>query len=280
MGLTRRIFGSAFGIALLSGFAIAGAEPAPLRFQLVNRHLVIVRGGIGPLGGLRFLIDTGAMPSMLDRNIAKKLALKPQEIQVIAFGKKAKSAIAVLPEIRLGLLRFQAVTAGIGDLSFVSGVDAIIGLDILSRGSFSIDYTQRQLTFGPLSARDQGVRLEVTPPFLTIQVRISGQPFRLMVDTGSGRLVLFQHRVKDRLPLLPVNGQLLINHLAGTSRLDRVFLPTLETGGSTFGRVEGFISDASLAGYPGGIDGVLGVRALAAKRVGFDFERNRLAIAP
>jgi predicted aspartyl protease len=280
MRFTRRIFGGVLGIALQGGFTIAGAEPAPLRFQLVHRHLVIVHGGIGPLEDLRFLIDTGAMPSMLDRKVAKKLALKPQEMEFIAFGQKARVATAVLPEIRLGLLRFQAVTAGIGDLSFVSGVDAIIGLDILSRGSFSIDYAERQLTFGPLSPRDQGLRLEVTPPFLTVQVRISGQPFRLMVDTGSGRLVLFQNRVKDRLPLLPVNGQLLISHLAGTSRLDRVLLPSVEAGDSTFGRVEGFISDASLAGYPHGIDGVLGVRVLAAKRVGFDFERHRLAFAP
>ena len=91
----------------------------------------------------------------------------------------------VLPDIRLGPLRAEAVTVGVSDLSFLRGVDAIIGLDVLSRSSFSIDYKARQLTFGPLVAREPTARLEVTPPFLTVQLALAGEPVRLLVDTGS-----------------------------------------------------------------------------------------------
>jgi hypothetical protein len=121
------------------------------------------------------------------------------------------------------------------------------------------------------------VRLEVTPPFLTVQLTISGKPFRLLVDTGSRRLVLFEHRVHDRLPPLAVHGELLLNHVAGTSRLIRVFLSSLEVAGSSLNHVEGFLSDAALDNYPSGIDGVLGLRVLASRHADFDFERNRLA---
>jgi hypothetical protein len=55
-----------------------------------------------------------------------------------------------------------------------------------------------------------------------------------------------------------------------------VFLPPVDAGGTTFEHLEGFMSDAAVDGYPPEIDGVLGIRVLASKRVEFDFERNRL----
>jgi hypothetical protein len=88
---------------------------------------------------------------------------------------------------------------------------------------------------------------------------------------------LFDHQVHGRLPPFPVQGELLINHLAGTSRFNRVVLPAIDVGGSTLRAVEGFLSDASFTGFPASIDGVLGIRVLASKRADFDFERNRLA---
>jgi hypothetical protein len=121
------------------------------------------------------------------------------------------------------------------------------------------------------------VLLESTPPFLTVQLAISGRPVRLLVDTGSRRLVLFEHRVHDRLPPMQHHGELLMYHVSGTSRLDRVILPVLAVGGSIINRAEGFLSDAFVDQYPAGIDGVLGIRAIAAKHADFDFERGRLA---
>jgi hypothetical protein len=213
---------------------------------------------------------------MVDRRVAKKLGVDVQESEIVAFGDRSRVLTTVLPNIRLGPLRADAVTAGVGDLSFLHGVDAIIGLDVLLRSSFSIDYETRQVAFGPLVAREPMVRLEVTPPFLTVQLALAGRPFRLLVDTGSRRLVLFERRVRDRLPRLPVHGEQLLYHLSGTSRLHRVLLPPLDAGGTTIEHLEGFMSDAPIDGYPPEIDGVLGLRVLASKRAEFDFERGRL----
>jgi hypothetical protein len=173
-------------------------------------------------------------------------------------------------------MRADAVAAGVGDLSFLHGVDAIIGLDVLARSSFSIDYEARQIAFGPVVVREPAVRLEVTPPFLTVQLALGGQPIRLLVDTGSKRLVLFERRVGHRLPRLPFHGEKLLYHISGTSQLHRVFLPALEAGGTTIEHIEGFMSDSPLDGYPPEIDGVLGIRVLASKRAEFDFEGGRL----
>jgi predicted aspartyl protease len=264
-------------IVFSQGASAAGEEGSTLlKFELRQRHQVIVSGAIGALNGLRFLIDTGSNPSMVDKRIARKLGLVVQEGHFVAFGKKSRVLTAALPDIRVGPLHVRGVPAGIGDLSFLGGVDAIVGLDVLSRSSFSIDYETRQLTFGPLVAREPTLKLEPTPPFLTVQVALAGRPVRLIVDTGSGRLVLFERRVRDRVPHSPVHGEMLLNHLSGITRLRRVYLPRLDAGASTFKPFEAFLSDASVSEYPPDIDGVLGIRVLASKRAEFDFERYSL----
>jgi predicted aspartyl protease len=272
MSITGNLLG---GLCL--GLSLVGLGAQPLKFELLERHLIIVRGAIGPLEGLKLLIDTGAIPSVVDPRVAKKLALTVGQAEIVAFGKKSRGETMVLPNIRLGPFQTNAVTAGVGDLSFLHGVDAIVGLDVLWGRSFSIDYEERLLTFGPVMAGERSVRLEATPPFLTVQLAFAGQSFRFLVDTGSSRLILFERRVRDRLPLLAVHGELELYHLTGSSRLRRVFLPPIDIGGSTIKHIEGFISEQAVDGYPAGIDGVLGTRIISPQQVGFDFERSRLA---
>jgi Aspartyl protease len=276
-GLSLWLMIAGFGAPFHAGQAAQAVTSHSLKFELRERYQIVVRGAIGPLDGLRLLIDTGSTPSMVDRKIAKKLELPVLTSEFVSFGQRHRTLTAVLPGIHLGPLDVGAVEAGVGDLSFLHGVDAIIGLDVLSRRSFSIDYENHLLVFGPIDTHRSSTALESTPPFLTVQMAIAGRPVRLLVDTGSGRLVLFAHRMQGRLPLLQVHGELLMYHLSGTSRLDRVVLPLLDIGGSTIDRVEGFMSDTPVEDYPPEIDGVLGLRSLAWKHADFDFERNRLA---
>lgn len=262
--------------SLQAGGAISEKSVTSLKFELREQYQIVVSGAIGPLERLNLLIDTGSLPSMVDRRVARKLGVNVQRSEIVAFGEKSRFLTTVLPTIRVGPLHAEAVTVGVGDLSFLHGVDAIIGLDVLSRSSFSIDYEARQVVFGPLMAREPTVRLDVTPPFLTVQLALAGRPVRLLVDTGTRRLVLFERRVRDRLPPLIVHGEKVLYHVAGTSQLHRVSLPTLDVGASTLEHLEGFMSDAPVNGYPAEIDGVLGLRVLASKRAEFDFERGRL----
>ncbi len=274
MNSTSRTAAAVLALALLS-LPVLGGDSNRLNFDLLDKHLVVVHGAIGPLKDLRLLIDTGANPTMIDRRLAKKLALRVEAADFIAFGQKKRVATAVLPDVRIGSFRVEAVTAGVGDLSFLHGVDAVVGLDVLSRSSFSLDYRAREIAFGAVDPGGLSTSLEATGPFLTVQLGASGRLFRLLIDTGSNRLVLFRRRAEGRLPTLAVHGEQTFNHLSGTATLQRVILPSVDTGGWTSGRVEAFLSDAPVDGYPPGIDGVLGVRVLAANYASFDLERGR-----
>jgi hypothetical protein len=251
-----------------------------LKFKLRDGWQVIAHGAIGPLTGLNVLIDTGSIPSMVDGRIAKKLRLEIGEADTVALDHRMTVLTAVLPNVRVGPIFADSLVAGVGDLSYLGdpNVDAIIGLDILTRSSFSIDYDHRVLTFGSIAAGDSNLRLDVVPPFLTVQVSFNGHAFRLLVDTGSRHIVLFEQRVSGRCSNLRVRGNKVLYHLAGTSRLQRVVLPRLEAGSLTIAGLEGLLSNADVHDYPSDIDGILGVRAIASRRVDFDFERSRVGL--
>jgi len=251
-----------------------------LKFRLGDGYQVIAHGAIGRLDRLNLLIDTGSIPSMVDGRIAKALGVEITEAESVVFDHKIRVLSTTLSNVRVGPILAATVIASVGDLSYLGGsnVDAIIGLDVLTRSSFSIDYERRLLTFGTIAASDPYVDLGVIPPFLTVLVSCGGYRFRLLVDTGSRHVVLFEQRVSDRVSYVRVPGDKQLYHMGGTSRLQRVMLPRLKIGSLTIAELEGLLSNADVHHYPPDIDGILGVRAIASSRVEFDFQRNRLGL--
>ncbi len=55
------------GVPAASGYT---KSPA-LRFDLYRDYLIVVQGSAGPVKGLNFLLDTGASPTILDRQVAR-----------------------------------------------------------------------------------------------------------------------------------------------------------------------------------------------------------------
>ena len=68
----------------------------------------------------------------------------------------------------------------------------------------------------------------------------------------------------------------MVQHASGAAHLLRYGINNVALGGEHWNSLPGFVLDAATAGYPPGIDGVLGVRALGSTRVRFDFERREL----
>jgi hypothetical protein len=256
-------------------------EPtAEVPFELYQGHLIVTKGSIGPVNGLNLLIDTGSIPSMVDARIARKLHLRAEPSTLIAFGQKVRIQSAALDGFRIGPLQSGPVTASVGDLSYVEGVirgvriDGIVGLDVLSRTSFSIDYRTRVLRFAQGGREDSVAPLELSWPFLTVRMTIAGQPVRLLVDTGSGDLVLFESRLPAALSALPWKGDKTVRYYTGPARLRRLDLRKVGLGTHVWDQLSGWALDRVPDDYPPSIDGVLGVRALGCQRVRFDFERN------
>jgi predicted aspartyl protease len=248
-------------------------------FELYQHHLIVTRGSIGRLNGLSLLIDTGSIPSVVDGRIARKLHLQAEPSMVVAFGQSVPIQSTVLDGFHIGPMRSGRVPAAISDLSYLEGVriDAIVGLDVLARTSFSIDYRSHVLMFAPTGREDWVAPLELAWPFLTVRMTIAGQQVRLLVDTGSSDLVLYKSRVPDALSSARWRGDKTVRYASGVARLQRLDLRQVGLGGHVFDKLEGWTLDRVPHGHhPTSIDGVLGVLALGCTRVRFDFERNEL----
>lgn len=164
------------------------------------------------------------------------------------------------------------------DLSAVRGVgpiDAVIGLDLLRRGSFQIDYGSRRITFGPLPDSTDSVSFQTLSPLLSVEATIERRPVRLIVDTAASRLVLFSDQMRSRLPRFRYRGHMLVLSAFGASSAHGIDLAGVRLGETTFPGQDALLLDGAAAPYAG-LDGVLGALSQTLKRVGFDFERNRL----
>lgn len=124
---------------------------------------------------------------------------------------------------RIGSLESGSIRAGVSDLSCLAGVriDAIVGLDVLARSNFIIDYGSRVLRYVSNGQDDLVVPMEIVWPFVTVRMRIAGEQARFLVDTGSGDLVLFKTRMSAALSRPPWKGDKTVQYASGPARLLR-----------------------------------------------------------
>lgn len=251
-----------------SDLSPAGAIP----FDIASDFLVVVEGRAGNVGGLKFIVDTGATFSVLDKKIAIGLQLPQHAGQVLNFDRSIPVQWAELPELQVGPLQAKGLRVTVVDLSKYSniakGVDGIIGLDLLSRSDkFIIDYSEKRLYFE--LAVNGSVR--PVPLCFVMPIVVQGLVIRLGVDTGVSDIVLYGDRLKKRLAKIRMEGEpkaVTMGRIAGT----KVTLAGVQLGGP-----EKAVTTILISGPEGrivpGLDGYLGVAALHANRIEFDFAK-------
>ena len=251
-----------------------------LPIQLYRDYLVVVEGSIGNLEKLTFIIDTGAYPSMIDQRIATALGLRETDGKVALVNQSVRTKLATLPSVGVGPARVESVPVLVQDLSSIEKtlgrrIDAVVGLDVLGKNSFSIDYRTKRLRFGPVERTRSTVLFETRTPFVIVEVRLHDQPVRLLVDTGASALMLFQSRLKDAISLLAGRTAKATN-VGGDFQRQPVLIADTRLGKEEFGPLTGFVvADQRDDGRD--FDGLLSVRGLQLEEIGFDFENHEIS---
>src|SRR6266851_2636702 len=242
-----------------------------LPIRLFWGYLVIVEGSIGNTQKLHFLVDTGAYPSAVDQKIARNLGLAEQPARVNLANKSVQTRLVVLPSLLVGPLHAEALPVLTEDLSFLRKalgykVDAIVGLDVLRKSSFTINYKTKEMLFGPV---------ETDTPLVTIRTRFEDRQLRLMLDTGTPDLMLLQSRMPDSTSWQTLGTEKAAN-VSGTFRSRKVRIPEVYLGKETIGaQIASVVDDRKDDGD--NFDGVLGVRGPQFWKIAFDFERRRFS---
>lgn len=277
---------------------------AALPVKLYGGYTVVVQGSIADIPNLNFLIDTGAMPTIVDARIARKLDLFGDRQPLTVFGRQVGTERVVLPGVRIGPVHATGVEGLVADLSFAEKslgirIDAIVGLDVLGHEGFSIDYRARQILFGASDAADWVAGFDPRLPQVIVELQIDAHPVRLLVDTGAKYFILFARKNSEPLPhdagavgpmtaLTPAEMPApapaqqkqpktdpTIVTFGGDVRLEPVLLSHVRLGALQLSDQPAYLSPFD-AGAPLGFDGVLGVAALHVQRIDFDFEHGRL----
>lgn len=244
--------------------------------HIYNGFLVVATGQIGGRTH-NFVLDTGTTPSILNERSVEKLALPRRHSSIVAVGRSISTQQTVLPNLDVGPIHVIALPVNVMDLSGLEkslGIEVagLIGMDVLARASFQLDYEKKQLDFGPVAQHGMRVSYDAATGLALAQATLQGKSVRLIVDTGSDLVVVYGKRWATFGAVSPASDE------EGTSVAERVPArpiahAELALGGQQFsGMRTYYVPSAGQTPY----DGFFGVRALKLRGLSFDRESQTL----
>jgi len=255
-------------------------DPIKLPIRLYWGYLVIVQGSIGNVPKLSFLVDTGAYPSVVDQKIATRLGLATQPGKVNLSNRSVQTRLVVLPSLLLGPIEATSLPVLSQDLSFFQKtfgqkVDAIVGLDVLRKSSFSINYKTKEMLFGPVERLTFSAPFDTAVPVVTIRMGFPTEELRLVIDTGGPDLMLLQSRMPHSIGLQEL-GTETVYDVSGSFQRRKVRIAEVNVGKETIRAQVAFVAD-DRKDDGDNFDGVLGMRGPRFWKIAFDFEQLRFS---
>jgi predicted aspartyl protease len=269
-----------------SPFLIAAERTVQIPFKLYDGFAIVVRGAIGNQDNLNFLVDTGAVPSVVHQRLSYKLNLSGprEEISVVRQNRSVERV--TLPHMRLGPLEFQSVSAVVVDLAPIEKrlglrLDAIVGLDVLGGQNLTIDYRKCQILIGEAATDGEAIPFELLSeaeaPYVVLRLEANSQVVRLLLDTGADGITLFAARLKGRPLATRKFGASKDVSAGGEYAVEQVQLQDVRLGGMKRGGRQATMVDAA-ARASQDFDGMLGPTSLGITRLAFDFRGKILYV--
>jgi predicted aspartyl protease len=111
---------------------------------------------------------------------------------------------------------------------------------------------------------------------LVVELQVQDRPVHLLVDTGLSGILLYEERLRKRVPALRTAGSLKNATMGGRVPVKQATLPDVVFGHRTRD-VPVLLLPSPAADMLPGIDGIVGISALQAHRVHFDFSNKTLS---
>src|SRR5262249_37663290 len=147
--------------------------------------------------------------SVIDRNVVAKLHLRRHTAKIMNFDRFAATEYADVPTFQMGPLRAKGLRVIVANLieysEFATGVDGIVGADLLSRSrTLGIDYEKKRLYF---ELEPNEIIPGPVPRCFVVPVVVQGATMRLVVDTGLAEILLYGDRLEKYGSRIRTEGQ-------------------------------------------------------------------------
>ncbi|HET7105422.1 MAG TPA: retropepsin-like aspartic protease [Candidatus Acidoferrum sp.] len=278
-----KIFLPVIALVLNSTFARGADKPGELPFKLVRGFGIVVRGEIGSTKDLNFLLDTGAVPSVLGQRAAAQMGIRGERGALTLLNKESQAEYVNVDDVQVGWIHAARLPMVVVELAHLeqrlgTRIDAIIGLDMLVGQDISIDYKHRKITRGLSGLARHSVDVETFTasgaPYWVIPISLGGVGFRVLLDTGANDLGLFTLRYAKLFKFVRTET---IAHDSAVGEQKGFTIPPMTlalSDGKFKNQVAVIVGEA-----PGAlreIDGVLGPTALGITRIELDWEQKCL----
>jgi predicted aspartyl protease len=240
------------------------------------------------------LLDTGAERSLLDREFAQRLGLRPVGLANIQKPYSSdQTEVVLVANVDSQSVHIKDVRMLTDDLAASSGapgvhIDGILGNDILGKFAVTLNYSAGSVTFSPIppiSAIHHGVptKLRRIGDRYFANLKSGGVRLTFLLDTGTNFSSLSQggwSRLKqDKRPLSAIDG-VRSSETSATSKL--VCIPEMLIGRFTYENLPMRVQPPTSAGILSNpdINGLLGSDFLMRFVVLLDFADDSLYLSP
>ena len=254
-------------------------EATELPMKVVGGYLIVIRASVGDRHALNFLLDTGATTSAIDRKLAERLNLATRSSQMVNFDKTLQVQWCVLPELAYGPERAANVKVVVEDLRYLrtsgAAVDGVIGWDLLRRHSFRLDFANKRVVFGAISATEgHSVPFRESSLCLSVPIDLDSRELWMIADTGMRGTMIYESQLETTSYQreASISGRT----VSGNVELQIALVPRLRLGTQNLDR-RVYVVRSSNSALVHGIAGYLGIVSLNAKQVTFDLDRGVLS---
>ena len=267
--------------ALCLACASAAAGAAEIPYREAGGYAVVVPVHIQDIGPFDFLLDTGTDVTVVHEDLARRIGLVPtSRTEVATVGGSRLVPQAAVAGLRMGAVPLGPMDVLIHEMAAVRAEDrrvvGILGRNALRGLSFTIDHLRRRVAVRqPIGAvRAIAYNGVEGGPTIEARLRCTGEPLRLVLDSGIGGIVFFEGA--QRLPIALTDRVSARTNL-GTTALRAGHLEALCVGPARLLDVPVAVQEKGPANAPP-VDGLLPTRLFA--RVHFDGQRNEVRVEP
>ena len=270
-------------------FCMGAGELARVKMT-TDSLLITIPVHINGKGPFNFIVDTGAMASVLGRKTANSLDIKLQDMPLPVVtggvgdeGKMDELKLATVDNISIGRLARDTQMFIVMDISHLAeatklSISGIIGYDILSPYLVTLDFKEKEAIFSepPEKLSEDAIPFELRLNHIYVDCEINGVKKPFLFDTGASESAISTEFIdtfalKEKFEGAEIDTAVGAEGTAG--EVEVVNLPEISIGGRIIPEVKLAAIDlsnlSSMLGEP--IYGVIGNSVMRRYRVILDY---------